>query len=92
VDPKEILKQVKDPEIGQNIVDLGLIYRVDMEGKHAKILMTLTTPMCPAGGFIMNEVERVLTENGLTSEIELTFEPPWSPDMIDKNLRRKLGI
>lgn len=87
-----MLKQVVDPEIGQNIIDLGLVYKIETEGKHAKILMTLTTPMCPLGGFIMNEVERVLTEAGLTSEIELTFEPPWSPEMMDKNLRRKLGI
>ncbi|MBR9680752.1 MAG: DUF59 domain-containing protein, partial [Candidatus Altiarchaeota archaeon] len=82
VDIREELKKVIDPEINHNIVDLGLIYEVKVKDKHVEVLMTLTTPMCPAGGYLMHEVERVITELGYTCEVELTFDPPWNPDMI----------
>ncbi|MBR9689353.1 MAG: metal-sulfur cluster assembly factor [Candidatus Altiarchaeota archaeon] len=89
---REALKQIKDPEVDISIVDLGLIYDISIKEKKAEILMTLTTPMCPVGGFILSEVQRVAEEQGYETHIELTFDPPWSPEKISKDFRRKLGI
>ena len=89
---REKLKEVVDPEIGYNIVDLGLVYDIKIKGKKAKVLLTLTTPMCPVGGLIMSESERVIRELGLEPEIDLTFDPPWSPEKMSEEIRRRLGI
>jgi len=58
----EMLKQVYDPEVGINIVDMGLIYGVEIEGKKIDLIMTLTSPACPAGPHILNQVDSMLKE------------------------------
>ena len=95
--PKEkvlnILKRIVDPEIGANIVDLGLIYGIKAEKDKVKILMTLTSIGCPLTGLITSEVESELKKAGFKKvEIELTFNPPWTPERMSKQLRKKLGI
>jgi metal-sulfur cluster biosynthetic enzyme len=82
------LQNVVDPEIGLNIVDLGLIYQIDFDEANPKIYiaMTLTTQFCPMGESINGAVKRVL-ENifaGIEVQLELTFDPPWSQEMISK--------
>ncbi len=87
------LREVVDPEIGVNIVDLGLIYELGWEGGVPKIVMTWTTPFCPVGPFILDEVERKVKELGYEDVvIELTFDPPWNPSMMSEEVRMRLGI
>ncbi len=85
------LQAVIDPEIGLNIVDLGLIYdlQVSLEGT-VVVKLTMTTPACPLSGYIKREVARVLqrTPGIRRGIIELVWEPPWSPYMIDPEVRR----
>lgn len=93
---RKALRQVKDPEIGLNIMDLGLVYDVEIDEaqKHVKISMTLTSPGCPAGPQILGEAEQVV--NGLdgveNTEVELVWEPFWSPERIDPKVRAFLGF
>ena len=88
----EKLRKVVDPEVGVNIVDLGLIYDLKVSGKKAHVKMTLTTPTCPAGGMILSGVEGVLKEEGYEPDIDLTFSPPWTPDMMSKEVKEKFGF
>ncbi len=82
------LQSVMDPEIGLNIVDLGLIYQLDFEetGKKIFCTMTLTTQFCPMGESITSAVKEVLESTFPQSEavIELTFSPPWNYEMISE--------
>ena len=90
------LESVIDPELGLNIVDLGLIYSVDIEeGGHITITMTLTTPGCPLHASFVQEIERVLWQSipDLTGvSVELVWDPPWNPMMISPEGRALLGI
>ncbi|HXU62858.1 MAG TPA: metal-sulfur cluster assembly factor [Polyangia bacterium] len=89
------LLEVHDPETDLNLVDLGLIYRVTYrtETRRLEVLMTLTTPACPAGGIIVDGVQRRLAlladVDGV--DVELTFDPPWTPDRISPEGRAFLG-
>ncbi len=82
----ELLKTVIDPEVAVNIVDLGLIYEIDYneEEKSIRLVMTLSTRGCPLGDTIMQNVEVVLEANypGYKIDVELVWEPMWSPEMI----------
>jgi metal-sulfur cluster biosynthetic enzyme len=89
----EALKEVADPEIGANIVDLGLIYDLTIDGNKVKVLMTLTSIGCPLGGFLIEEIESKLKGAGFEDvEINLTFDPPWTPERMSKELRKRLRI
>lgn len=87
----ERLGSVIDPEVGLNIVDLGLIYdlQVSSDGT-VEIRLTMTTPACPMSSYIKHEVARVLqrTPGIRRGIIELVWDPPWSPYMIDPEVRR----
>jgi len=96
---EEALREVYDPEIPVNVYDLGLIYVIDarrVDGKpKVKILMTLTAIGCPVTGSILAYVEQALLDKipGLSEEnleIEVTFDPPWSPDMVSEVGREAL--
>ena len=76
----EMLKQVYDPEVGINIVDMGLIYGVEIEGNKIDLIMTLTSPACPAGPHILQQVDDKLKEmEGIEDmDIRVVWTPPWS--------------
>ena len=80
------LEMVTDPEIGLNVVDLGLIYQIDFDEENLKIFisMTLTTQFCPVGESITGAVKRMIenTFSGMEVQLELTFNPPWNHEMI----------
>jgi metal-sulfur cluster biosynthetic enzyme len=90
----EALKQVIDPELMINIVDLGLIYSIDQEDDKVKVEMTLTSPACPAGPQLVQQsklaIEKV--EGVKEAEIKLVLSPPWSPDRMTDEARDQLGI
>lgn len=91
----QLLSLVRDPELELNIVDLGLIYEIeiDKDKKLTKITMTLSTPACPAGDYIKGGVELMAKEAcpGFEIHINLTFEPQWSADKISEAGRQELG-
>ncbi|WP_033565426.1 iron-sulfur cluster assembly protein [Sphingobacterium sp. SYP-B4668] len=93
---QEVLESIYDPELKPaNIVDLGLIYEViTKEDGMAKIVMTLTAPGCPVAGEIMDEVQRkVAAIEGLKGAVvELTFDPPWTKDMMTEEAKLELGF
>ncbi|MBX5452356.1 MAG: metal-sulfur cluster assembly factor [Acidobacteriia bacterium] len=81
---REALHDVIDPELGFNIVDLGLVYDVNIDGRVVDVRMTMTTPGCPAQGFIVSGVEeRLAQEEGITGVfVDVVWDPPWSPRMM----------
>lgn len=96
IDEKMIdaLRTVIDPELMINIVDLGLVYSVNHDGKNAYIDMTLTSPACPAGPQIVQQAKMALERLRLVdeAEIKLVMTPPWSPDRMTDEARDHLGI
>ena len=90
----EVLKKVYDPEIQYDIWSLGLIYNIEIENKKVKILMTFTSPMCPYGPALMDDVRRQVSSIDGVGEvqIELTFSPVWGPDKMTEEARMALGI
>jgi metal-sulfur cluster biosynthetic enzyme len=90
----EYLKEVIDPEIYQNIVDLGLVYGVDVgENNYVDVTMTLTTPHCPMGPQIIADVEQTLKGKGATDvAVNIVWQPMWTPDAMTDELKRELGI
>ncbi|MBX6364068.1 MAG: metal-sulfur cluster assembly factor [Gemmatimonadetes bacterium] len=93
-DVRKALRKVKDPELNLDVVVLGLVYGIEIQDSHARVTMSLTTPFCPAGNQIVEEAKAAVEalEGIDTAEIELTFDPPWSPDRIDPIIRSALGI
>ena len=81
---REALKQVADPELGINIVDLGLIYAVAIEGGDVHVKMTLTTPGCPLHDSLVRGAERAVgaIPGVATASVELVWDPPWNPNKI----------
>ena len=90
----EVLKKVNDPEIQLDIWSLGLVYNVGIEGNKVKILMTFTSPMCPYGPVLLDDVRRQISAiDGVGEvEIELTFSPSWGPDRMTEEAKIALGI
>ena len=88
------LKEIYDPEIPVNIYDLGLIYNVEIDGGHALVTMTLTTPHCPVAESMPGEVElRVGSVPGVgDAEVNLVWDPPWSPENMTDEARLELGM
>jgi metal-sulfur cluster biosynthetic enzyme len=93
------LRQVHDPELFVNVVDLGLIYEVRVAPREDKadiaVKMTMTTPACPAGPQLIQEAKDVLKALGDevgNVEVELTLDPPWTPDRMTEEARDELGM
>lgn len=91
---RNYLRAVIDPEIYQNIVDLGLVYGVEVQPDHAvDVTMTLTTPHCPMGPQIIENVEQALMGHGASAvRVHIVWEPMWTPDAMTEELKRELGI
>jgi metal-sulfur cluster biosynthetic enzyme len=90
----EALRQVEDPELGMDIVELGLFYYTEIEGPNVKVTYTLTSMGCPAGQMIQEDIERVVQEiPGVESvSSELSFEPPWTPEKMSDDAKFILGF
>jgi metal-sulfur cluster biosynthetic enzyme len=91
---RKALRGVKDPELGLNIVDIGLVYDIDVsETNDVHVKMTLTSPGCPSGPEILEDARLVVQElEGVNSaEIELVWEPYWTPERMDPRVRAFLG-
>ena len=93
-DVVEALRQVEDPELGMDIVDLGLLYDVDVMGSKIKVTHSLTSMWCPAGPMIQEDIYRVASElPGVDDvEIELTWDPPWTPERMSDDAKFILGF
>ena len=90
----EALRQVEDPELGMDIVDLGLLYDVEVEGPRVKVTHSLTSMGCPVGPLIQEDINRVASElPGVEDvDVELTWDPPWTPDRMSDDAKFILGF
>lgn len=88
------LRTVFDPEIPVNVYDLGLVYGIDIDGSKVKVTMTLTAPACPAAPEILFDAEaKIRAVEGVTDvHMNLTFDPPWTKDMMSDEARLELGF
>ncbi len=91
---RKALRQVKDPEMNLDLVVLGLIYDIRVNGSHVDVTMSLTSPGCPVAGQILEQArEAVEKVEGVESvDVELTFSPPWTADRIPPTIRAALGL
>jgi metal-sulfur cluster biosynthetic enzyme len=91
---KKALRKVKDPELNLDIVVLGLVYDVAIDGSAVDVTMSLTSPACPVAGEIVNQARAAVEQvPGVESaNVELTFSPLWTPDRIPQMIRSALGL
>ena len=91
---RKALRKVKDPELNLDIVVLGLIYDIDIADTHVNARISLTSPFCPAASQIIDDAKAAIegVEGVDTANVELTFDPPWTPERIDPLIRATLGI
>lgn len=88
------LQGVTDPEVGVNIVDLGLVYSTEINGDKVRVVMTMTTPACPMHSYLTQEVRAAILdrfERVAGVDVDLVWDPPWSPRMISAKGKRQLG-
>lgn len=90
----EALHTVEDPELGMDIVELGLFYDAEIEGSRVKVVHSLTSMGCPAGQMIQEGIhDAAMSVEGVDEvEVELTFEPPWTPDRMSDDAKFILGF
>ena len=90
----EVLREVFDPEIPVNIVDLGLVYEIDIRPSRVNVKMTLTALGCPMAGEVMTDVrDHLLQLDGVEEAgVELVYEPPWTPERMTEDARWELGM
>ncbi len=90
----DTLKHIHDPEVGINIVDMGLIYSLEIDGNNIEVTMSLTSPGCPVGPQILGQIDSALKGlDGIENvDIRVVWSPPWSPDMLSEDARDQLGI
>ncbi len=93
-DVMEVLRSVEDPELGMDIVDLGLVYEAEVEDAKVKVLYSLTSMGCPAGPLIAQDIDSAVRQvEGVEDvELELTFDPPWTPDRMSDDAKFILGF
>ena len=93
-DIRNALKTVKDPELNLDLVVLGLVYDIEVDEANVKVTMSLTSPMCPVAGQIVEDARTaVLTVEGVKeADVQLTFDPPWTPERISPLIRSSLGL
>ena len=90
----EALRQVEDPELGMDIVELGLLYDVEVDGPKVKVIHTLTSMGCPVGPMIQENVDQIVRAMPEVDdvEVELTWDPPWSPEKMSDDAKFILGF
>lgn len=91
---EKALRGVKDPELHLDLVVLGLVYDIEVEDDHVKAWISLTTPMCPVAPQIVEDAKQAIlgVEGVETAEVQLTFDPPWTPERIAPLIRSSLGL
>jgi metal-sulfur cluster biosynthetic enzyme len=93
-DVRDALREVIDPELGINVVDLGLVYGIDVTGGDVRITMTMTTPACPLRDYIQDLVESTVTSRLPEAHhviVDIVSDPPWTEDMMSDAARQQLG-
>lgn len=93
-DVTQALKTVEDPEAGMNIVDLGLVYGISVEPGKVRVEMTMTSPACPVGAFLVDESAaaiRAVAPEGTDVQVELVWEPPWTPERMSPEAQSRFG-
>jgi metal-sulfur cluster biosynthetic enzyme len=91
---REALRQVEDPEAGMNIVDLGLVYLIEVAPSAVRVEMTMTTVACPMTGMIVEQAHNAvaaLVPDGTAVDVRLVWEPPWTPDKMTGVARQHFG-
>ena len=93
-DVEDALSNVIDPELGLDFVELGLIYGVEVEGGRVHVTFTLTSPGCPIGPQVTEQIEEFVSELPGVDEVRphMTFDPPWSPDRMSEDAKFALGF
>jgi metal-sulfur cluster biosynthetic enzyme len=94
LDVKRALRKVKDPELNLDLVVLGLVYGIEIQDSHVLAKISLTSPFCPVAGQIVDDARAAIqgVEGVDTADVELTFDPPWSPERMDPIIRSSLGL
>ena len=91
---RAVLRGVIDPEVGMNIVDLGLVYGVEISANRLHVDLTMTTPACPMGEMILDDAQQALAAlvpASVEIELNLVWDPPWSPDKMSEHAREHFG-
>ncbi len=91
---RDALREVLDPELGVNVLDLGLVYGVEVVGGEVRIALTMTSPACPLGELLVDETRAAVLERVPAAqrvEVEIVWDPPWAPEMMSERARRELG-
>ncbi len=91
---RQALRSVDDPEVGMNIVDLGLVYRIDIAPELVRVEMTMTSAACPMGDLITDSARRAVSAalpETVAVDVVLVWEPPWTPDMMSESARQTFG-
>ena len=93
-DVTDVLRDVIDPELGLDFVELGLIYDVEVEGPAVRVTYTLTSPGCPIGPQVSEQIEEYVSELNGVEQVEpvMTFSPPWSPERMSEDAKFALGF
>ncbi|HEX6266541.1 MAG TPA: metal-sulfur cluster assembly factor [Burkholderiales bacterium] len=90
----QALRTVEDPEAGMNIVDLGLVYGVAVEAGRVRVEMTMTSPACPVGSYLVDESAaaiRAVAPEGTDVQVDLVWEPPWTPERMSAEAQSRFG-
>jgi metal-sulfur cluster biosynthetic enzyme len=93
-DVTQALKTVEDPEAGMNIVDLGLVYGISVEPGRVRVEMTMTSPACPVGAYLVDESAaaiRAIAPEGTDVQVDLVWEPPWTPERMSAEAQSRFG-
>ena len=93
-DVTDVLRDVIDPELGLDFVELGLIYDVEVEGPTVRVTYTLTSPGCPIGPQVSEQIEEFVSELEGVEEVQpvMTFSPPWTPERMSEDAKFALGF
>ena len=93
-DVRQALRSVQDPEAGMSVLDLGLVYDIALEPGKVRVEMTMTSPACPAADYLVDEAAaaiRALSPEGIDVDVRLVWEPPWTPERMSEEARKRFG-
>ena len=91
---RDALREVNDPEVGMNIVDLGLVYDVEVSPVRVRVTMTMTSPTCPMGDYLVDSVRDAVRRSAPEVpdvEVKLVWDPPWTPERMNEDARKFFG-